>query len=222
MVLVNSKFSLVFLVLNHTPACAEFIYERSNNVMYCLGSYHFKKCRTVCAVSLNVGCFFAKSLWRKHNQMTEFGPVYRHSHEMFLRCGCLVPVFSFRFKIVGNELQKAQAANYETQKSHSVTVVMKDDGTPSLNVSSQFNIQSGAWFTQGRGRICMLLEVTLQALAVMPKSVWPHEAGSCNKFSVSFEPFHPWVSHFSARGTPLSELFGRAMSLGKWLQSSPL
>ena len=38
------------------------------------------------------------------------------------------------FKIVGNELQKASAANYETAKSHSVTVEARDNGNPSMKV----------------------------------------------------------------------------------------
>lgn len=39
------------------------------------------------------------------------------------------------FKIVNNELQKAKSANYETSTSHSVVVVAKDNGSPSLKVS---------------------------------------------------------------------------------------
>ena len=39
------------------------------------------------------------------------------------------------FKIVGNELQKASLANYETAKSHSVTVEARDNGNPSMKVN---------------------------------------------------------------------------------------
>ncbi|XP_065192577.1 cadherin-23-like [Sycon ciliatum] len=46
-----------------------------------------------------------------------------------------------KFKIVGNELQKAMPANYEIFKSHYITVVMKDDGTPSLNISQTYLIE---------------------------------------------------------------------------------
>ena len=38
------------------------------------------------------------------------------------------------FKIVGDELQKASPANFETAKIHSVTVLVRDNGNPSMNV----------------------------------------------------------------------------------------
>ena len=40
-----------------------------------------------------------------------------------------------RFKLVGNQLQKALPANYETKKSHKITLLVKDSGNPSMSVS---------------------------------------------------------------------------------------
>ena len=40
-----------------------------------------------------------------------------------------------RFKLVGNQLQKALPANYETKNSHKITLLVKDDGNPSMSVS---------------------------------------------------------------------------------------
>ena len=42
------------------------------------------------------------------------------------------------FKIVGNELQKALSANYETAKSHSVTIEARDNGKPSMKVGFSY------------------------------------------------------------------------------------
>ena len=40
-----------------------------------------------------------------------------------------------RFKLVGNQLRKALPANYETKKLHKITLLVKDDGNPSMSVS---------------------------------------------------------------------------------------
>ena len=40
-----------------------------------------------------------------------------------------------RFLLVGNQLQKAKSFDYETNETHSVTVMVRDDGNPSLSVS---------------------------------------------------------------------------------------
>ena len=40
-----------------------------------------------------------------------------------------------RFRLVGNQLQKALPANYETKNSHKITLVVEDDGNPSMSVS---------------------------------------------------------------------------------------
>lgn len=47
----------------------------------------------------------------------------------------LVDSESGKFKIVGDQLQKALPADYETSRSHSVLVTVRDNGQPSLNVS---------------------------------------------------------------------------------------
>lgn len=52
------------------------------------------------------------------------------------RSCCFLCLFVFSFELVGKELRKAKRANYELQKAHFVTVMLKDDGNPSLNVSS--------------------------------------------------------------------------------------
>ena len=38
------------------------------------------------------------------------------------------------FKIVNNQLQKAKPTNYETSTAHSVVVLAKDNGSPSMKV----------------------------------------------------------------------------------------
>ena len=46
-----------------------------------------------------------------------------------------------RFKISGNELQKAISANYETSKAHTVIVQVMDSGNPALAISKNFTIE---------------------------------------------------------------------------------
>jgi hypothetical protein len=46
-----------------------------------------------------------------------------------------------KFEIVGDELRKVIPADYETAKHHTISVVVKDDGLPSLNISGSFWIR---------------------------------------------------------------------------------
>ncbi|XP_065839036.1 protocadherin alpha-C2-like [Oscarella lobularis] len=46
-----------------------------------------------------------------------------------------------RFKIVGDELQKATSADYETFNSHTVIVEAKDNGKPALSITKSFTIE---------------------------------------------------------------------------------
>jgi hypothetical protein len=46
-----------------------------------------------------------------------------------------------KFEIVDNQLRKAFSADYETSKSHSALVTVRDDGRPSLNITRRFVIE---------------------------------------------------------------------------------
>ena len=54
-----------------------------------------------------------------------------------------------RFKLVGSQLQKALPANYETKSSHKITLLVKDDGNPSMSVSCFLFFFFSSFFEQG-------------------------------------------------------------------------
>ena len=60
-----------------------------------------------------------------------------------------------RFLLVGNQLQKAKSFDYEANKTHIVTIMVRDDGNPSLSVSVIISNSRDSFFFSHFSSLCI-------------------------------------------------------------------